>query len=1033
MKYIKPILKFLGIALIGFVLAGLLLPFVFKDKIIKYLKEDINANLNATLAFGDIDLSLFKSFPDMRLSIDSIEIKGVDDFDGIVLYKADRTSFDINLKSLFGKNLIPQVNSIQLIHPEINVVVLDSAKVNYLIMKDTTESEESKFALQLKHYQLINGRITYQDNTMPIYMVIDSLDHSGSGDFTQDIFDLKTTSKAKKLFVKYDGMNYVNNVAIDLVAGINLNFPESKYTLKDNVLKFNELNLKGDGFIQMKDEEIVMDFEFKTASEDFKSFLSIVPGAYTKDFEQVKTSGKAAISGKISGSYSEVLQQLPVFDILINIDNGAFKYPALPQDIKNLNANVNIKTTRPDYKDLTVNIPAFKMNIGNDAVSGRLLVNNLTGNQQLDGQLKGRLDLNNLAKAFPIQDLEILNGIIHCDLVFNANMSDINAERYEAIRFEGGANAQNIRIKMKSQPLISIGEAKATASPQAIAFSSANMTLGKSDLAISADVRNPLAFFSTEKGMKINVKANSNLLDLDEWMTEAAPATQTNDELTAVPLSDDFIKKSNMNVDFKANTVKMNGFTLKPVNMDANLAANAMELRNFNTSIEGSDIALSGIVVNAYDYLFNNRVLDGSISLKSNKLDLNKFMTDVSSQSSSAPLSVIAVPERVRLKIDAQVKELTYTNLSLRDANGSLDIRDHEVAINDFVTKILGGTLGFKGLYNTEDLSKPVYSIKLDMNKIKYGDAFTTFDMMKKVAPIAEYLDGFFNTSLVMKGVLGQNMMPVLNTIDASGLIETLNGTIKGINPMSNLSSLLGIKELNNIDLVNTRNWFEIVNGYVEIKEFSKHIKGIDMTMAGKHGINQDMEYNIDLVIPRQLLQGNKVTATAESGLKMLESEASKLGINIDQGPNLFVNVKMTGNLKNPKFKITPKSSKGVTIEDQIKDKSQEVLHKAKDSVQNEIKRQQDKLKDTISKTVNKELDKAKSKVEEKGKQVVDTIKSKVQKEVVTKIDSITKGIINDSLKQKGKEVIEKGAGAEIDKIKDKLKDFNPFKNKKKD
>lgn len=1032
MKYIKPIFKFLGIALIGLLIGSALLPFVFKDKIIAYLKEDINANLNATVAFGEIDLSIFKSFPDMRLTIDSLELKGVDDFDGIVLYKADRTSFDINLKSLFGKDIIPQVNSIQLIHPEINVVVLDSIRANYLIMKDTSASESSKFALELKHYEIKNGRITYQDNTMPIYMVLDSLDHIGSGDFTQDIFDLKTNSKAKRLLVKYDGTNYVNNVSIDLDARMNMNLPERKFTLKDNILKFNELDLKADGFIQMKDEEIVMDMDFKTESEDFKSFLSIIPGAYTKDFDKVKSSGKAAISGKISGSYSDVKQSLPIFDILIKIDNGAFKYPALPQDIKNLFADVNIKTTRPDYKDMSVNIPNFKMNVGNDAVSGRLIANNLTGNQQLEGNLKGVLNLSNVAKAFPIQDVETLSGILNCDLAFNAKMSDINAERYEAIKFEGGATANDIQIKMRAKPLIKISQAKATASPQTIVFTSGNMSLGKSDMAMAADIHNPLAFFSTEKGMKMNIKANANYLDLDEWMAADAPAAKGNGELSSVPISEDIIKKSNMNVDFKATTLKMNGYNLKPFNMDATIAANAMEIRNFNTSIEGSDISLNGIVVNAYDYLFNNGILDGKLSLVSNKLDMNKFMTDVPAQSNSAPMSVIAVPDRVRLKIDAQVKELNYTDLTLRDANGTLDVQNKEVAINDFVTKILGGTFGFKGLYNTTDLSKPMYSFKLDLNKIKYGDAFATFDMMKKAAPIAEYLDGFFNTSLVMKGILGQNMMPVWNTIDASGLIETLNGTIKGVNPLAKLSSLLGVKELNNIDLVNTRNWFDIVDGFVEIKEFSKNIKGIELTMAGKHGINQDMDYNIDLVIPRTLLQGNKITGTADTGLKMLEAEASKLGINIDQGPNLFVNVKMTGNLKNPKFKITPKSAKGISIQDQIKDKGQEVADKAKDSLNKEIKKQQEKLKDTITKTVNREIDKAKSKVEEKGKQVVDTIKSKVQKEVVSKIDSMTKGIVNDSLKQKAKDIIEKGAGTEIDKIKDKLKDFNPFKNKKK-
>ncbi len=1029
----KSALKIISFTIIGLVMALALVPFVFKDKIIQFLKDDINKSLYAEVAFGDIDISVFKSFPDLRLSIDSLSISGVEDFEGIVLYKADRTSLDLNLSSLFGENITPKINAIKLDHPEINIIVLDSTRANYLISRDTSASEESKFVLQLKHYELNNAKITYQDNSMPIFLVLDSLDHSGSGDFTQDIFDLKTKSKAEKLFVKYDGTTYVNNVAIKLDAGIHINLLDKIFTLKDNVLKFNELDISGQGFVQMDDEDIITDFEFKTESEDFKSFLSIVPNAYTKDFAQVKTSGKASINGKISGIYSDIKQSLPTFDINIIIENGAFKYPSLPQDIKNLFANANIKTTRPDYKDMSANIPTFRLHIGNDAISGKLVANNLTGNQQVAGNLKGTLNLSNLAQAFPIPDMEVLKGMLQCDVTFDAKMSDVNAERYEAIAFNGSANGKDINIKMKDMPTIRLEQATATASPKMIAFDAKNMILGKSDLDVNAEIRNPLAFFSTEKQMKMDITAKSNYFDMDEWMTADDKQAPPSTELSAVPANEELIKNANINLNLQAKAVKMNGFDLKPLNLDASLSANVMEVRKFYTTVKGSDIKLNGTVVNAYDYLMHDGVLDGFLTLQSNKLDLNAFMTEAPANGSDEPLTVIPVPEKVRLKMQADVNELTYTNMILKDAKGILEVQNSELVLQDFNTKIMGGSFGLQGFYSTADMSKPVYSVKLDLNKIKYADAFKTFDMMRKVAPIAEYLDGFFNTSLVMKGNLGQNMMPILNTIDASGLIETLNGTIKGVDPLGKLSSLLGIKELSNIDLVNTRNWFEIANGFVEIKEFSKHIKGIDMTVGGKHGINQDMDYNVDLAIPREMLKGNKITGTVESGLSLIEKEASKIGINIDQGSHVYLNVKMTGNLKNPKFKITPKTGKGNSTGNTVKDKAQETVEELKDNLQKEIKNQTEILKDTITKKVNQEVDKVKTKIEETSQKAIDSLKNRVQKEVGTIIDPIAKGVIPDSLKQKAKDMIEKGGKNEIDKIQDKLKYFNPFKNKKKD
>jgi AsmA-like C-terminal region len=393
-------------------------------------------------------------------------------------------------------------------------------------------------------------------------------------------------------------------------------------------------------------------------------------------------------------------------------------------------------------------------------------------------------------------------------------------------------------------------------------------------------------------------------------------------------------------------------------------------------------------------------------------------------------MAVIPVPERIRLKIKSQIKELIYTNLNMKDFVGDLAVQNQEVVLSGLKTNILGGTFAMEGLYDTKDIEKPNYAVKLDLSKFKYAEAIKSFDMLKKAAPIAEYLDGIFNTTLVMKGKLGSQMMPDLSTLDASGFIETVNGSLKGFNPFGQLADKLGVKELANVTMANTKNWFEIINGTIELKEFNKVISGVDLTMGGRHGFGKDMDYNIDLVIPRSLLKKNNVTNVAESGLGLLEKEAGKLGININQGPNLFVNVKMTGNIKSPKFKITPKTSAGASASDAVTAGVNSAVAQVKDTINKEIKKQEEKLRDTIQKRANEELEKVKTKVATEGQKVVDTLKAKAKTEVINRVDSLTKGVISDSLKQKAKDVLDKKTGDEVDKIKDKLKDFNPFKKK---
>ena len=68
--------------------------------------------------------------------------------------------------------------------------------------------------------------------------------------------------------------------------------------------------------------------------------------------------------------------------------------------------------------------------------------------------------------------------------------------------------------------------------------------------------------------------------------------------------------------------------------------------------------------------------------------------------------------------------------------------------------------------------------------------------------PVAEYMEGMFNTTLIMKGNLTQNMSIDLTSLDASGFIETLNGKLKSYPPLSKLGTTLQIKEFQNIDFL---------------------------------------------------------------------------------------------------------------------------------------------------------------------------------------------------------------------------------------
>lgn len=86
-KIVKRILYTIGIILILFIGAAILVPILFKDKILALVKKEMNEKLNATTDFKDVDISLFRSFPRLSVSIIDLSIVARKSSKTISLYR----------------------------------------------------------------------------------------------------------------------------------------------------------------------------------------------------------------------------------------------------------------------------------------------------------------------------------------------------------------------------------------------------------------------------------------------------------------------------------------------------------------------------------------------------------------------------------------------------------------------------------------------------------------------------------------------------------------------------------------------------------------------------------------------------------------------------------------------------------------------------------------------------------------------------------------------------------------------------------
>ena len=147
-KGLKKGLKITGVTVAVILVFMLVLPFMFKDKVIIIVKKEANEMLNAKLDFESLDISLFSHFPSASIELNGLTLSGIDDFENDTLVSAESIDVAVNVMSLFSDKGF-DVNYVVLDKPSIKAVKLADGRVNWDIMKpDTVDVEEEKTKVQ---------------------------------------------------------------------------------------------------------------------------------------------------------------------------------------------------------------------------------------------------------------------------------------------------------------------------------------------------------------------------------------------------------------------------------------------------------------------------------------------------------------------------------------------------------------------------------------------------------------------------------------------------------------------------------------------------------------------------------------------------------------------------------------------------------------------------------------------------------------------------------------------------------------------
>lgn len=816
------IILFVLIALL--LASAILIPVLFKNQVIDKTKTAINEQVNATVEFTNLNISLFRSFPNVQLEIENLSITGKDQFQGDTLLAIGSIATDISLSDLFKlKSKGLQISSLSVNQAEINLLSTNDGFSNWDITLPVekeeieTEAEEaSNFSVALDDIDINDLSLNFIDeaSTTVIRLNNSQLDASGKVEGTVTSFDF--TAEIAEFIFEYDSTSYISNTVLKAKSKLEVDYEKMNFLFGETTVFLNDLPLDVNGQFGMPSDSMYFDIAFKQPGSDFKSLLALVPQDYQSYLEQITANGEAGFAGHVKGWLYD--DNHPEISTHLYVKNANLQYEDLPEKIENINLETTISKPQGDLNLMQVNIEKAQAQIRENPVMLNLKLSEFMVDPKFDGTFKGKINFNNLSNAIPMDSIE-LKGMLEGELTIKGSMLAVEEKDFNKVTSSGLFNFTNFSVltpQITKPFAVQSGSVKVTT--PAIVFQSFKGNIGQSDFQLNGKVSNYLPYALKDEELKGEFKLNSKLMNLNELsglMAEEETAIEetTEEEMLA------FHVPRKLDLSFRS--------TISRALFDQ------MDIRNINGLIRIKDEKLSLKQLDM-DMLRGSLTVDGAYqNNKSNQpefdfnLNVKSFDIPAAYQSLSMMRRYMPIAARSQGNISSKIKFKGRMNEKL---------------------EIIASTLDGDGFFNTQNLQI------LDS---------PTFDQIRGVIKKEK-----------LKNVRVDDFTANFNIENGNLLLKPFKTKIA--DQETTIHGSLSAESILNMDMdfkLNRADLDDDINNALGFLPGSDNIKIIDATVKLK-GSLKNPDVSLDLSKARKQIQEE----VKKSGKKEIEKKVKKLG-----------------------------------------------------------------------------------------------------------------------------------------------------------
>ncbi len=444
MKLLKrTLLVFLGLFVtIALSLAVACYLIVTPQRITPLVLDFTDKELQAEVKFEQLDISFFRSFPEVSLVIHKGYV--ADSGDTLVAFRHFELVF--NPLSYLRKQRI-NISKIAVNAPRIYAFTNADGKNDRSLFQGDSSTFDIR-GINVREFRITNGHIIYEDSLHQQLLVLDNLNLELSGRMGKHRARLKAVLDIGGISFWSEGQQRCPRLPLHLTAKLQQLVEEKQLVIQQAAFSIAGVEFNTNGLLHWEDSlgglDINSKFELKTAC--ITEVLEKLPSRLLKLPPDLHAEGAIAVNGSLNGRFSD--KEFPVLEANIQVSGGKIR----SKKYMHQSGIEQLELDGSTYIDINKKSPStFQLK--------KLLVQTASSTLQLSGnakhlftdplvhaKLNAHINFERLANDLGLTDSIAMKGLIRADIDGNFRLSHLQNRDLGQLHLRGELEIDSVYI-----------------------------------------------------------------------------------------------------------------------------------------------------------------------------------------------------------------------------------------------------------------------------------------------------------------------------------------------------------------------------------------------------------------------------------------------------------------------------------------------------------------------------------------------------------------------------------------------------------